>query len=450
MLDYLIKDGDYPDYKTNKIVQGNIGIKGKYIVYLGMLEPAAKETIDASGMIVSPGFIDIHMHEEDFLKEGKHYDISNHMLEMGVTTACGGNCGHSRQPLRIFKHIVRELGGVPINYCMQSGYNNLRVDDGIGPFEKTTEKMREKYIRVLNEEIKEGSYGVSFGIEYDPGITFEEMIFISRVSDNPDHLFSAHYRSDTTKNLDSVKEMIRFSKEIKPRFQISHLSSCAAFSNMKDALYLIDKAMERDPGLNFDTYPYNAFSCTLGSTVFDEGFLDDWGKGYEDVLLLGEPYKNIRCTEEIFRKARKDYPGMLAVAFAMEEEDIRLAVKHKSGMIASDGLLRDGNGHPRAAGTFPRVLGRYVRDAKLMPMIDALRKMTLEPAERLRLFNKGRIEEGCDADITVFDPEAIMDRADFSYLEKPDGIKHIFIWGEPAMIEGEVINRRLGKFIPFS
>ena len=140
---------------------------------------------------------------------------------------------------------------------------------------------------------------------------------------------------------------------------------------------------------------------------------------------------------------------MLAVAFSMREEEIRMAVANRKGMIASDGLLRGGSGHPRAAGTFPRVLGRYVREAGELSLIEALRKMTLAPADRLRLFQKGRIRLDCDADLTVFDPRTIIDRADFGDLEPPEGIEYVLIGGEAAMEKGRAVNRRLGRFIPF-
>lgn len=449
MLDILFVNGTYPDYRSGRMTGASIGVRNGIIDYIGSGVPEARVRIDAAGKVVSPGFIDIHMHEEDFEKDGRRYCIGDRMLEMGVTTVCGGNCGHSRQPLRVFKEILRELGGAPVNYTMQTGYNVLRTRDGLGPHTPSTQEQREKYRRELIAELQEGANGISFGIEYDPAITYDEMLFAVTASDDPNHLVSAHYRNDALKNIDPVRELVRFSREIRPRFQISHLSSCSAYGNMQEALDLINSAMERDRGLNFDTYPYNAFSCPIGSTVFDEGCLENWGKTYSDIMLTGEPYRYVRCTEEIFRDARENYPAMLAVAFSLREKDIRLAVKNPAGMIASDGLLKNGSGHPRAAGTFPRVLGRYVREAGELPLIDALRKMTLEPANRLRLFTKGRIAEGCDADITVFDPETIMDRADFGRLEKPDGIEYVLIGGDMAIENGVTVHRRLGRFIPF-
>lgn len=449
MLDILLTNGVYPDFQSGQMKRANVGIENGHIAFLGRGVPEARLQIGAAGKVVSPGFIDIHMHEEDFARDGRHYDISRRMLEMGVTTVCGGNCGHSRQPLSVFKEILRELGGAPVNYTMQTGYNVLRSQDGLRPHDPSTQEQREKYRRQLAAELAQGANGISFGIEYDPAITYEEMLFAVTASEDPNHMVSIHYRNDAIKNIDPVREMVRFSRDIRPRLQISHLSSCSAYGQMRQALELINSAMESDPGLDYDTYPYNAFSCTIGSTVFDEGCLENWGKDYGDIMLTGEPYRYVRCTEEIFRDARENYPTMLAVAFSMREDEIRLAVKNPRGMIASDGLLRGGGGHPRAAGTFPRVLGRYVRETGELSLIDALRKMTLAPADRLRLFSKGRIQVGCDADITVFDPATIIDRADFGRLEPPEGIEYVFIGGDMALEKGRIVNDRLGRFLPF-
>ncbi|MBR1990488.1 MAG: amidohydrolase family protein, partial [Firmicutes bacterium] len=156
------------------------------------------------------------------------------------------------------------------------------------------------------------------------------------------------------------------------------------------------------------------------------------------------------CTEEIFEDARKNYPDTLAVAFVMNEDEIRDAIVNEKGIVASDGLITLGKGHPRAAGTFPRVLGKYVREEKALPLIEALRKITLAPADRLGLKTKGRLEEGCDADITIFDPETIIDKADFTHIERPEGIEYVIIGGQIAVKQGENINERLGRFIPYT
>ena len=271
MLDKIIVNGLYPDFNEKKMKNANIGIKDGKIAFIGSEQPEAAEIIDAEGKVVSPGFIDIHMHEENFRKEGKKFVIARMMMEMGVTTAVGGNCGVMYQPLSEFKQTIEELGGSPVNYVMLAGYNQYRTAMGTGRYAHPSQKQMDELAEIMKRELAEGAYGISFGIEYDPGITFDEMLNAVRVSDNPHLLVSAHYRDETKKDdLFPVEEMIRFALEIPQKFQISHLSSCSATGSMKEALKCINAAMEKNPRLNYDTYPYNAFSTEIGSAVFED------------------------------------------------------------------------------------------------------------------------------------------------------------------------------------
>ncbi|MBQ8562842.1 MAG: amidohydrolase family protein, partial [Firmicutes bacterium] len=443
MLDLLIINGTCPDFEAGEMIPKNIGLKNGKIAWLGTVGepvPEAGEVIDAAGKVVTPGFIDIHMHEENFAGEGKEYSISQMMLDMGVTTAVGGNCGVQYQPLSEFKAILEEKGGAPVNYVMLAGYNSYRTDLGIGRYEHASQEQMESLKASMEKELAEGAWGISFGIEYDPGITYEEMLFACGASDNPRHLVAAHYREDCIGMIDPIEEMVKLSSEIPQKFQISHLSSCSAMGMMEASLNCINTAMETNPKLNYDTYPYNAFSTHMGSAVFEDGCLEGWGKDYDSILLTDDPYKNVYCTEEIFNKARAEYPNMLAVAFVMNEEEIAQSIANPNGMVASDAIINHGNGHPRAAGTFPRVLGKYVREDKVLPMIDALRKISYLPAQRIGLTAKGRLEAGCDADITIFNPDTIIDKADWTHLEAPEGIDYVLIGGQIAVKDGKRVN----------
>jgi len=449
MYNLLLKNGIYPDFAAGEMKQGNIAVRDGKIAYIGSEEPEALNVIDVKGSVISPGFIDIHMHEEKFKEEGEKYVISKMMLEMGVTTACGGNCGMQYQDLSYFKDVIKRMGGAPINYMMQAGYNTFRYQYNIGRYEAATEKQRDDIRRLLLRELSEGACGISFGIEYDPGITTEEVLYAIGCTQDPELIVSAHYRDDCIGSIEPVKEMIEIADRIPMKFQISHLSSCSALGQMNASLDAINRAMETNPRLNYDTYPYNAFSTNMGSAVFEDGCLEAWEKDYSDILLTDDPYKDVRCTKEIFEEVREKYPDMLAVAFVMNESEIAAAIANKNGMVGSDGIINNGNGHPRAAGTFPRVLGKYVREDKVLPLIDAVRKMTKEPADRLNLSQKGRIEVGCDADLTVFNPDTIMDGATFSELKQPEGIDYVFIGGQLAMDHKETVNDRLGTFISY-
>ena len=206
MIDVLILGGRYPDFESGTFIEANIGIKDGKIVYIGSETLPAYTTLDAIGKIVSPGFIDIHMHEENFAEEGKEYVISKMMLRQGVTTCLGGNCGTLYQTLREFKDTIAELGGAPVNYAMLTGYNWYRQSLGIGHYDKTTKEQRDIIRKRLKEDLREGAMGISFGIEYDPGITFDEIIYGTECSDDSNLLIAAHYRSDCIGNVDSIKE----------------------------------------------------------------------------------------------------------------------------------------------------------------------------------------------------------------------------------------------------
>lgn len=453
MLDLCIKNAKYPDFCKGTITEGNIEILNGRIVEINSPNKisSARKYIDAKGLIVSPGFVDIHMHEEDFLNDGECYIISNLMLKQGVTTCFGGQCGVQRQSIDDFKRIIAKLGGAPVNYVCAIGYNAIREMAGVSRHGNPTKEQKEVICGLISKEERSGASGLSFGIEYDPGISKNEIIDAVGCLKNKELLVSAHYRADNKNAISSIREMIDIHNSIPNPFQISHLSSCSAMGAMRESLYLINEEIEKNSKLDYDTYPYDAFSTSIGSEVFKDGCIEEWGSDYSDILLTDEPYKNIFCNKEIFEKCRKEYPDMLAVAFVMNEDEIKMAIADKNGMIASDGILNHGNGHPRAAGTFPRVLGKYVRDEKIISLYSALEKMTIRPADRLGLNTKGRIQVGADADITIFDPNNIGDRATFtdSNLESV-GIEAVIINGEIAVKDNVIINDRLGKFISYA
>ncbi len=450
MLDLIIENTQYPDFKKHKMVFGDLGIRKGKITNLAkdLTRSSAKKRIDGTGRVVAPGFIDIHMHEENFREEGARYSIAHQMLLQGVTTAVGGQCGIQSQPLEEFKHTIKALGGSPINYMMFAGYNHFREQTQTDHYQSVSPGNHQKILKKLEEELHQGASGISFGIEYDPGISTEEIIKTLNHFESNNLIAAAHYRADGDQAPDSIKEMIKIQEKTKKPFQISHLSSCSAMGKMKESLQLINRAMDQGKDISYDTYPYAAFCTTIGSEVFAPGCLEKWGKDYRDILLTEKPYKNVYCTEGVFKTCRKKYPEMLAVAFVMEEDEITQAIANPYGMVASDGILSHGHGHPRASGTFPRILGHYVREKKALSFIDALKKMTFFPAQRLGLFSKGEIQLGYDADLTIFNPETILDRATFIQSKaSPLGITQVIINGKIALENQKIVHPRLGKFI---
>ena len=449
MLDIKIVNGKIIDVENKTARQGDLGIKDGIISDIGSVPAQAKVVIDAEGKYVSPGFIDIHMHEEDFsLTKKQEYDISDTMLNMGVTTCVAGNCGNNRQSILELYDFVNEKGN-PVNYLTYIGHNFLRVEAGnTDIYKRSSKEQIEKMQRWVKEAVDFGAIGVSYGLEYCPGIDTEEAVAITKeIQGRDDLLLAAHYRKDAIHALDSINEMAYIGREAKIPFQISHLSSCSAFGNMKEALDLIQDIRDKGTDIMVDAYPYDAFSTYIGSAVFDEGCFETWGKSYDAIMLTEDPYKGVYCDKELFEKVRKEYPKMLVVAYVMNEEEIIEALNHPLVMVASDGIYRNHSGHPRGAGTFPRVIGRFVRDMKVMEFFDAISKMTYMPAQRLKLNRKGLLKEGYDADITIFDYDTIIDKATFQEPQlRPEGIDYVILGGKLAIEKGKTVNNTLGKF----
>ena len=451
MLDLKIVNGKLIDTQKEELLPLQLGIQDGKIACIGKDLPDAAEVIDANGHMVSPGFIDIHMHEEDFaVTKKQEWDISECMLRMGVTTAVIGNCGSNRQhPSEVEAEIAKK--GCPVNYLAYIGHNFLRKQVGnLDPRAESSPEQVEQMARMVRDAVDDGAIGVSYGIEYAQGMTFEEELGICKyILGRKDLLLSAHYRRDGDLAIPSIDEMAQLGRQTGIPFQISHLSSCSAYGNMQEALERIESYRKEGLDLTVDAYPYDAFSTDIGSDVFGPGALERLGATYADVELTDEPYEHVRCTEALFYEVRKTHPHMYVICHVMREDDIALAMAHPLVMVASDGLYRNHKGHPRGAGTFPRFLGRYVRDEKVCDFYTGIRKITSMPAARLRLDSrKGYLKEGYDADIVIFDPERIIDRATFDDPQlAPEGIDWVIVNGKTACRGQEILDRSCGRYI---
>ena len=214
---------------------------------------------------------------------------------------------------------------------------------------------------------------------------------------------------------------------------------------MAGVLEQIDGYRARGLDIAMDCYPYFAFSTRIGTPTYDPGWLERYHCGYEVLEFCEGPYKGQRATAETFAEVRRDFPDCITVCHVMQETDIRLAFRHPHVMVASDGLVNNGQGHPRAAGTFPRFLAEFCRKGDLS-LSEAVKKITCQSADRLGLTQKGRLSVGADADITVFDLETIRDCATFAQPAlPPEGIEYVFIGGKPALEHGNIVNSRLGR-----
>ncbi|WP_286680311.1 amidohydrolase family protein [Tepidanaerobacter sp. EBM-49] len=446
MFDYALLNGYVVDPKNKIASKLNIGIKDGKIAALTIDEIEGENNIDCSDLTISPGFVDIHMHEDSYDEKKKDFsfDIADCMLKMGVTSAVGGNCGSGPKHPEKYLNEADRLG-YPINIGLLSAHGNLRSD--FGNFDKykgvgkdVIYKMSER----LEFELESGTLGLSFGIRYIPGVSSDEMAALSQTVKKYDRIVAAHIRDDADKVAPSIMELINIAKDTGIKVQVSHIGSMAAYGQMEQALQIIDYHSGTGINIGIDCYPYNAFCTSIGSTTFDDGFLERYGIDYSALEITQGEYKGQRLNEASFKKERENHPDYLVVAHVMRDSEVDKALSHPKTIVASDGILNNGNGHPRAAGTFPRFIREYVINKKLVSLNEAIAKMTYIPAERFGI-DKGTLSIGADADITVFDIEKIRDTATFENPTlPPDGIDYVLIGGRMALAQGKIINRRLG------
>ena len=448
----LIKNGTVIDPANHVYSRQNLWIEDGKIAGYGddlTMEASFDRVIDASGLVAVPGFIDIHMHEDPIDAGTGRPDtcISRCMLRMGVTTVLGGNCGiNVYDPAEYLDRTDRY--GMPVNIALMAGQTWAREKAGAADkYGPVSAAQLEEEKRILRGALDAGCFGVSFGIRYVPGLDRNELLETAGVCGREKHLISAHVRDDAAQIFGAVEEFLDIGRTLGLRTQVSHVGSMGGYGQMKELLAILDR--ERAMGLDVlcDCYPYYAFSTRIGETTYDDGFLERYRADYSCIELCEGPYKGMRCTEAIFNELRENAPETITVGHVMKPEDVDLALLHPGVMLASDGLMDAGQGHPRAAGTFPRFIDRYVKTGKLT-LFRAVEKMTAMPAGRLGLTSQGHLGVGADADIVLFDPETIKDNATFSQPDlPPDGIEYVLIGGKIAARHGTIVDAGLGKAV---
>lgn len=445
----LLKGGRVIDPERGFDAVTDVHVENGKILQVGDCHKRADMVIDCRGKIVAPGFIDIHMHEDGYDAENDVLTgtIYQSMLMMGVTTAIAGNCGNNHgDPVAMLDCADRK--GLPVNLGMLVGHTYLRnkfsQQDKYHNIEpKAIDAMAKEGERLLEG----GCLGLSFGLKYIPGTSWDEIISLAKLCQKDGKIVSAHVRADVDGVFDAAKELADIGKDAGVKVQFSHIGSMGGYGQMEELLKQIEGYQKQGIDMMCDCYPYEAFSTGIGETTYDDGFLESYQAGYDSVLICSGPYAGQRCTEELFFKLRKEAPGTYTVGYFMKPEDIDLALSKDYVMIGSDGLRSGNQGHPRAAGTFPRVFAEYVKRGKL-GLNQAIAKMTSMSAKRLGLENKGSIAEGMDADITVFDFDKIKDKATYNEpVIPPEGVEYVFIGGELAVKHGEIIRDNLGKSV---
>ena len=448
----LIRNGMLIDPAAGVHARLNLLLEDGRVVAVTQDVPQADRVIDAAGRIVCPGFLDIHMHEDPVLPDGTLYRdpekaIFRCMLRMGVTTAVAGNCGENKYHPADYLDIV-DRDGAAVNVAMLAGHGWFREQAGAtDKYAPATEAQIDAMTDGIRESLARGCLGVSYGIRYIPGMDSEELRRTAESAQGANKIVAAHIRSDAEEVFDATREFLDACEPLHVPVEVSHIGSMAGFGQMERFLTLVDWYRANGMQVQCDCYPYDAFSTGIGETTYDPGWLERYSCGYDVVELAEGTYKGQRCTKDTFEEMRRDHPEYMTICYVMQQEDVDLAFRHPGVLIGSDGTLSAGQGHPRAAGAFPRVLGRYVRAGKLT-MDDAIARMTALPAGQLGLERKGTLRVGADADVVIFDPETILDRATFEDpLVSPVGIDYVLIGGEIALDHGTVTRADAGRAV---
>jgi dihydroorotase/N-acyl-D-amino-acid deacylase len=492
-FDVLITGGRIVDGSGSPWFAGDIGIANGRIARMGHLAGAtATRRIDASGLIIAPGFIDPHAHARERLFE---LPTAEGYLLQGITTVVDGNDGSS--PLPLAPYLARaDAGRFSPNLALFVGHGTIRQQVMGTANRRASPSELDQMKALVSRAMRDGALGLSTGLAYIPGnyATTEELIALSVTAREHGGIYVSHMRDEGGGVLDSVREAIRIGEEAKIPVQISHhkVGGRRQFGQSAQSLALIEAARGRGVDVTFDQYPYTASQTGLGLIFprwamaddglnarlndpkgrgevkngmldfIDERFGDDpsriqlvrcsfdpslSGKTIQDLLkAAGQPLTQSATADVVIDLQLKG--GCSAIFHAYDEPDVERLMRSPFGMIGSDGsLTRPGEGapHPRAFGTYPRVLGRYVRERRVLTLEDAVRKMTSFPAARLGVADRGLLCEGLAADITIFDAAAIVDRSTFSDPHHySEGVRYVLVNGTLVVDNGVHTGERPG------
>lgn len=408
LFDLVIRNGTVIDPETETIkFNYNVGIKGERVTAISREEIRGAEEIDATGLLVTPGFIDILSYSPNDV--GNRFKVAD-----GVTTNLAMHGATIDFPgwFRYYakRPMILNYGGA----VLQVGFRHKL---GIGNYRAPTLAQIEEMKKMTEQAILDGAIGISFSPEYYPGMSTEEIRAIMEVGKKYDLTSFFHVRYATMygpggNNIDAINEVIGYARELGTSVQIVHINSTGGTFSMAESLKIIEEARREGVDVMVDLYPYNSWATYSNSARFDPGWQERFQISYED-LQVGNSTE--RLTEESFAKYRKQ--RVLLIAYAIPDEDVDLALQADYAMIGSDTIIEPHmNNHPRGAGCFSRTIGLYARERRVIPLMKALKMMTILPARRLdnvapALQKKGRLRLGMDADITLFDYGEIIDTA---------------------------------------
>lgn len=495
--DYIIENARIADGTGAPLVSGRIAIKDGIIAAVGEFSGSARETIDGSGLVAAPGFIDVHTHSEMITSKPEAMNF----VRMGLTTIITGNCGSSRTNLSEFFREA-EAAGLGLNIGSLIGHGSVRKEAMRGIFMRTpTEEELAKMCDLVAQGMKDGAVGLSTGLIYVPGTysKTDEVIALAKVAHQYDGIYASHMRHEDLRIREALDELFHIIRESGCPAEVSHikLSGPTAWGRADEIIAQLDKARAEGLKITHDMYTYTASSTALRQ-VLPQWALE--GKEEDFVARINNPVTKARIIAEakatLKSEGRDDYShvflarcipneslngknipeateimkgnasldhqleaileiqaggGASSVYHNMDEPDLERFLRHPLSMIACDGWpLRPGKDvpHPRSYGNNARLLARYVREKKVLSLEEGIRRMTSLPARTFDLARRGEIAKGYHADLVLFDPDKVQDPATFREPHQyATGIPWVFVNGEPVIRDGEDSGKRPGRAV---
>jgi N-acyl-D-aspartate/D-glutamate deacylase len=441
--DVVILNGRVMDPESGLNAVRNVGVEGGKIAAISEQVLKGTTSIDAKGLVVAPGFIDLHEHGQ----EPRNYEFQAHD---GVTTSLELEVGtddvDSWYAARAGKSLINfgvSVGHVPVRMKVMHDPSDF-LPSGDAAHKKASAEQISEMETALAKGLDRGALAVGMGIAYTEAASHDEIVRMFQVAAKYHASVHVHLRyygaKEPLTGLVGLEEVIAAAEATGAPLHVVHIVS-TGLTETPQLIAMVEGARKHGLDVTMECYPYNAASTRIETTNFDPGWQEARGITYKDVqwAATGE-----RLTAESFERYRK--LGGDVVIFGIPDNAVHAALADPQVMIASDGMRISGpKVHPRGQGTFSRVLGHYVREEKILDLMTALRKITLMPAQRLEMHapmfrNKGRIRVGADADITIFDPERIIDKATYEApLQYSEGIGFVLVNGVPVLKDGKLV-----------